>query len=297
MCAACLGQSPDSVERVAIEPRVHAARPEAIRHATFRLDVKLVQIPVTVTDVRDRPVLGLAESSFRVFEDDVEQHIAAFSMGDAAISAGLVFDSSGSMRHHIGESREAVSRFLNTAVPGDEFFLVRFSDDPQLVTPFTPDPGAISLGLRSVQPRGWTAMNDAIVRSLEEMRRAANPRRVLLVLTDGVDNNSRYSDAELLSLVREGGAGLFAIGLFERAHFLEKMAEETGGRVIWVHKIAQLPEAIERLSLEIRNQYVVSYFSDHAANDGRYHKVRVEVQPPPALAPVRVSWRRGYTAP
>jgi Ca-activated chloride channel homolog len=159
----------------------------------------------------------------------VEQHIAAFSMGDAAITAGLVFDSSGSMRNHIGQSREAVGQFLNTAGPGDEFFLVRFSDDPQLVTPLTPDPGEISRGLRSVQPRGWTAMNDAIVRSLEEMRRAANPRRVLLVLSDGMDNNSRYSDGELLSLVREGNAGLFAIGLFERPHFLEKMAEETGG--------------------------------------------------------------------
>jgi VWFA-related protein len=116
-------------------------------------------------------------------------------------------------------------------------------------------------------------------------------------LTDGADNNSRYSDGELISMMREADAGLFAIGLFERPRTLEKLAEETGGRLIWVRKLAELPEAMEKLSLQIRNQYVIGYFSDHARNDERYHKIRVEVQAPAGVGPVRVSWRKGYTAP
>src|SRR5205807_2289567 len=126
------------------------------------------------------------------------------------VSAGVVFDSSGSMRNHIGESREAIVQFLKTCESGDELFLVRFSDNPQLVTPLTNNCDEISRKLNFIQPHGWTAMNDAIVMSLGELRRATNPRRVLLVFSDGVDNNSRYSDGELLSIMRESGAGVFA---------------------------------------------------------------------------------------
>jgi VWFA-related protein len=285
-------------QRVAIQPRVRAAAaPEEFRRATFRLDVKLVQIPVTVTDLRDHPVMGLPKSHFRVFEDEVEQEVAAFSMADAAISAGLVFDSSGSMRNHIDESRHAVEQFLLTSVAGDEYFLVRFSDKPQLVTPLTPDPDEIMRQLNFIEPNGWTAMNDGIVKSVGEMRAARNGRRVLLVLSDGADNNSRYSDDELLSLMREAEVRLFAIGLFERPKFLERLADETGGKVIWVRKIGELPDAMEKLSIQVRNEYVVGYFSNRAQNDGKYHKVRVEVQPPEGMTQVRASWRRGYVAP
>ncbi len=302
LCAACLSgvyaQSSSPV-RVAIEPRTRAgaARTEELRRASFRLDVKMIQIPVTVTDQRDRPVMGLKKEHFRIFEDEVEQQVAAFSMADAAISAGVIFDTSGSMRSHIDESRAAIEEFLKTTVEGDEFFLVRFSDAPQLVTPLTPFADEISRQLGSMHPRGWTAMNDAIYRSLSEMKRAGNGRRVLLVYSDGVDNNSRYSDAELLSRMREADAEVFAIGLFERPKFLERLADETGGKVIWVRKLAELPEAMEKLSLQIRNQYVVGYFSQRATNDGRYHKVRVEVAPPDSVGQVRASWRRGYVAP
>ncbi len=301
--AACLGSIPARAQsgvppRVAIEPRTRAAAAtEEFRHASFRMDVKLIQIPVTVTDMRDRPVMSLQKSDFRVFEDEVEQPVAAFSMADTVVSTGIVFDSSGSMRSHIDESREAIKQFLTTAVPGDQYFLVRFADSPQLLTPLTPSPDLIAAQLGSLQSHGWTAMNDAIYRSLEEIRRAANPRRVLLVLTDGVDNNSRYSDGELFSLIRESEVSVFAIGLFDRPRFLEKMADETGGKMIWVHKLNELPEAMEKLSLQIRNQYVIGYFSNRAPNDGRYHKVRVEVQPPAGVGQVRTSWRRGYMAP
>jgi len=286
----CFGQL------VSIVPRNRPVHEAEIERSTFRLEVKLIEIPVSVKDLRDRPVLGLTQSGFRLYEDGAEQQIVAFSRSDASISTGLVFDVSGSMRHRIQDSRAAVEQFLKTSVNGDEFSLVTFSDRPELAITFTPDAGEISRRLSATHARGWTAMNDAIRLSIQEMRRASNPRKVLLVLSDGGDNNSRYSEGELLSLVRESDVRVYAIGLFERPRFLEKLADETGGGVIWVRKLIELPAAMERLSAEIRNEYSIGYYSDHAQSDGKYHKVRIEVTPPDSR-PLLVSWRRGYTAP
>lgn len=285
-----------SQPNLSVIPRAHTVA-EALPRSTFRLDVKLIQVPVQVTDMRDRPIMGLRKGDFRLFEDDVEQEIVTFGMEDAPISTGLVFDASGSMRNRIEESRTAVDQFCRTAVTGDEFFLVKFSDKAELISPFTRSAGEILRQLNFIQPGGWTAMVDAIKLSVEEMRLAANPRKVLLVLSDGGDNNSRYSESELLSVLREADVRIYAIGLFQRPRYLEKLAEETGGKVIWVHKLSELPEAMETLSVQIRNEYVAGYFSNRSPNDGRYHRVKVEVQPPAGLKQVRASWRRGYVAP
>lgn len=282
---------------VSIVPRSASAHAGNSTRSTFRLDVKLVEIPVAVTDSRDRPMLGLPQGSFRLFEDETEQNIVSFSRSDAPLSTGLVFDTSRSMKNRIEKSRAAVEQFFATSVPGDEFFLVTFSDNVELASPFTPDTQGISQLIRSLRPQGWTAMVDAIWRSLQEMHHASNPRKVLLVLSDGGDNSSRYSEGELLSLVREADVRIYSIGLFERPRYLERLAEETGGGVVWVHKLSELPDAMEKLSAQIRNEYRLGFFSDHAVNDGRYHKVRVEVQQPVEGKRLRVSWRRGYTSP
>ena len=278
---------------------VSRPRPSAtsLPPSNFRVDARMVQIPVTVTDSRDRNVMNLAAGNFRIFDGDVEQQISAFSMTDAPISTGIVFDTSGSMKHRIQESRAAVQQFLQTAVPDDEFFLVQFSDTASLLTPFTRAAAEIERNLGSMAARGWTALYDAVFLSMHQVRRAANPRRVLLVLSDGEDNNSRYSEGEMLSLVREADVTVYAIGLFTKARCLERMAEETGGRMITVHNLTDLPAAMEKLSREIRNQYLLGYFPANVSNDGHYRKVRVEVKPPTGVSPLRASWRRGYYVP
>jgi Ca-activated chloride channel family protein len=290
------GQSDESEPRVSITPRLLAA-PASVARSKFHLNVNLILVPATVTDLRDRPVLGLEKKSFRVFEDDVEQQIATFSMADGPVSAGIVFDGSQSMATRIEKSRAAVEQFFRTSVPGDEFFLVRFSDRADLVTRWTSESDDISRELIGIRPKGWTAMIDGIRLSMEEMRTAHNPRRVLLVISDGADNNSRYSESELLSLLREADVRVCAIGLFERPRYLQRLAYETGGKVIWVHKLPELSDAIERLSLQIRNEYVIGYSSDHAQNDGRYHKVRIELQLLPEARQLHVTWRQGYVSP
>jgi Ca-activated chloride channel family protein len=283
-------------ERTSITPR---ARPEvkAVQPSTFRLDAWMVQIPVTVTDSRDRPQMDLHQSDFHLYEDGLEQQISAFSMAEAPISTGVVFDTSGSMKPRIQTSREALELLLQSSGPQDEFFLTRFSDKPELLSAFTHDPGEISRRLGTVVPHGWTALYDAMFVSLEEMRHASNSRKALLVLSDGEDNNSRYSEGEVLSRIRESDVRVYAIGLFRQTRCLEKMADETGGRMIWVHKLDDLPDAIRRLGLEMRNVYMLSYFSRNPPSDGKYRKVRVDVDARKASEPLHVTWRRGYYAP
>ena len=267
------------------------------RESSIRLDVKMVMIPANVTDRDDRPILDLHRENFHVFEDAVEQKIESFSIDQAPVSLGIVFDASGSMRNKIDESFSAVEQFLKTSMPGDEYFLVQFSDVPKLRVPFTPDVDEITTSLNLVKPQGWTAMFDAIYVAVNQMRRAKNPRRALLILSDGGDNNSRYSGAEVINLLREADVRLYAIGLFDNAHYLKRAAEDTGGAMVAVHNMNDLPDAIDKLSSQLRSQYLLGYYPVKAQNDGKFHKVKVLVSQAAGNLKLRTSWRHGYYAP
>ena len=278
--------------QVSIVPRAplnsSATKPHAIR-----LDVRVVQIPVTVTDTWDRPIPGLRKDDFQLFEDNVEQRIIYLSTDEAPASVGLIFDTSGSMRDKIETSIAAVEQFFKTSLPGDEFLLVRFSDRPLLLTGFTDDTSEISGWLHASRPRGWTALHDAIYLGVHKMKAAKNARKALLILSDGGDNNSRYSPPEIRELVREADVRVYAISLLTGSHFLERISEESGGRMIKVHKLTELPDAIAKLSRDLRSQYVLGYYPSNPQNDGRYRRVRVQVNQPT----VHATWRRGYYAP
>ncbi len=268
-----------------------------VSHANLRLDVQLLEIPVTVTDLRGQPLIDLRQDAFHVFEDEVERPISAFSIVDAPISATLVFDRSRSMKGRIGDARAAVEQFLKMSAPGDEFSLIRFSDRAQLLTPFTQNWETISRDLSAVQPGGWTSLFDAVGLAMHEARKGRNQRKVLVVLSDGEDNNSRYSLTELISMLREADVQVYAVTMFERPRSLERMAEETGGRTLWLRKLDDLPSAVETLNRQIRSEYLIGCVPGAIENDGKYHRLRVEVQPPPGMERIRTSWRRGYTSP
>ena len=280
--------------RVSVVPRPQpnpALNPPGNR--TIRLDIKVVQIPVTVTDTWDHPIPGLKKEDFQLFEDNVEQSIAYLSIEEAPASVGLLFDASGSMRNKLETSVAAVEQFFKTAVPRDEFLLVRFSTLPELLTGFTSDTSEISDWLHSTRPEGWTALNDAIYLGIQKMRSAKNGRKALLILSDGGDNNSRYSATEIRNLVREADVRIYSLGLLQGSKLLERISFETGGKMISVHKMADLSDAMEIMSKDLRSQYVLGYYSSNLQNDGRYRRVRVQVNQPA----VRASWRHGYYAP
>lgn len=284
-------------DRVSIAPRARPETRAVLPAANLRYNVRLVQIPVTVTDLRGQPLIALDRSAFRVFEDEIERPITSFSITDAPISATLVFDSSRSMKGRIADARAAVDQFLKTGQPADEFSLVRFSDTAELLTAFTRDTAEIARELSFVEPHGWTALFDAVCLAAQRIRKAHNQRRVLVVFSDGADNNSRYSESELISMLREADVQVYAVSMFERPRSLDRLAEETGGRALWVRKLDDLPAAVETLSRQIRSEYLLGYSPGAVQNDGKYHRVRIEVQPAAGMGRLRASWRRGYTAP
>ena len=284
------------------EARVSIARgltPRTLRTSgTLRMDVNMTLIPVSVTDPLDHPLMGLKKADFRLFEENAEQEILSFSSEEGPVSLGIVFDTSGSMRNRIDKSIAGIRQFLDTTLPGDEFLLVRFSDVPQLVTGFTTQPEDIDRELNIAEPQGWTALRDAMYLAVQQMKRAKNSRRALLVLTDGGDNNSRYTESEVRNLIVESDVRVYVIGISERPRFLQRITDETGGRAFWVRKVDELPDAVERLSTEFRSHYLLGYRSTNPENDGKYRKVKVQVNPRPDIAEqMRVFWRRGYYTP
>jgi Ca-activated chloride channel family protein len=301
LCAAA-GFSADPVPppgqaRASITPRNSLRSSSPRTRPNLRYDVQMVLVPVTVTDTMDRPVMDLPVDSFRLLENNVEQKIVSLSTEDGPVSIGFLFDNSSSMRKRTDRSVKAIEQFLAGTDKGDEFFLVRFADRPDLITTFTNNPDEITKNLAAGEPQGWTALLDAICLGVQQMKHAKNSRRALVILTDGGDNNSRYTESEVRSLVRESDVRVYAIGLFERARFLERIAAETGGASFLAHRLEDLPEVVERLSRAFRNQYVLGYSSNNAVNDGKYRKVKVELKQAFQKKPMNIFWRRGYYAP
>jgi VWFA-related protein len=294
----CAAQAVSAQEpAVSITPRENLHVRSSRLRPNLRIDSALVLLPVTVTDPNDHPIADLAPSSFRVFDDNIEQRIVSFQREDGPASVGFIFDASRSMKGRMDRSIAAINQFLKTLTKGDEFLLIRFSDRPTLISGFTEDSDYILSSLSLVQPEGWTALNDAICLGIQSMKRAKNSRRALFVLTDGGDNNSRYSESEVRSLVRESDVRIYSIGLFERPYFLEKLAMDTGARAIWARKLEDLPKVVEDLSRDFRNQYVLGYSPTLPQNDGKYHDVRLEIVETIKLKALHVFWRRGYFAP
>ena len=225
--AAWSADAPQGVDtRISIQPRtLPGAKAAKIAPANLRLDVKLVFVPSTVTDPLDHLITTLPAESFRVLEDGVEQKIASFSREDGPVSLGFLFDSSGSMKNRIDSSVEALKQLFVTAIPGDEYFLVQFSDQAHLLSGFTSKPKDIYEALGVVQASGWTALLDAVALATNQIRLAKNPRKALLILSDGADNNSRFSEAEIRSRVLEADVRIYAIGILHRPKLLQQLAE------------------------------------------------------------------------
>jgi Ca-activated chloride channel family protein len=278
--------------------------------ATFHAHADLVSIPVTVTDTLNRFVLGLQKEDFHLLEDGVEQNVEHFSGEDAPLSIGLVFDESGSMGYKLRTSRDAVTQVLQALTKDDEAFLVEFSDITKVSVPFTSHVEEVQRALANVQSNGLTAMLDAINSGLLEMKKAKNSRKALIIFSDGGDNSSHYTSAQIEALVREADVQIYAMGVFEPVflgrtseeitgpRLLSEISAQTGGRAFAAALPSDLPSVANRIAVELRNQYVLGYYSSNKARDGKYRKVEVKVSPPAGIgSPLKVHWRLGYYAP
>jgi Ca-activated chloride channel family protein len=273
----------------------------------LKLSADLVLVPVTITDPMNRLVTGLDKENFELFEGSSKEEIKSFSSEDAPVSLGVIFDSSGSMSTKMDRAKDAVVEFFKTANPQDEFFMIAFSDEPEVVSDFTSSVEDIQGKLVFTVPQKRTALLDAIYMGVSKMRQAKYPKKALLIISDGGDNHSRYTEGEIKALVKEADVMVYAIGIYDRYFqtqeeqlgpaLLGEIAELTGGRAFTVDNPNDLSDVAAKIGVELRNQYVLGYSPSKMLRDGKWRKIKVKLLPPKGLPPLRVYARTGYYAP
>jgi Ca-activated chloride channel family protein len=273
----------------------------------MKVDVDLVLVPVTITDPMNRLVTGLDKENFQLYEGNSTQEIRTFSSEDAPVSLGVIFDSSGSMASKMDRAKDAVIEFFKTANPQDEFFMITFSDEPEAVSDFTSSVDEIQNKLVFAVPRRRTALLDAIYMGVSKMRQARYPKKALLIISDGGDNHSRYTEGEIKSVVKEADVMIYAIGIYDRyasaqeerlgPQLLSEITELTGGRAFTIDNPNDLGDVATKIGVELRNQYVLGYRPTKVVRDGKWRKIKVKLLPPKGLPPLRVYARTGYYAP
>jgi Ca-activated chloride channel homolog len=273
----------------------------------LKVDVDLVLVPVTITDPMNRLVTGLEKENFELYEGGSKEQIKSFSSEDAPVSLGVIFDSSGSMASKMDRAKDAVMEFFKTANPADEFFMITFSDEPELISDFTSSVDDIQSKLVFAVPRKRTALLDAIYMGVTKMRQAKYPKKALLIISDGGDNHSRYTENEIKSMVKEADVMIYAIGIYDRyfqseeerlgPQLLAEITELTGGRAFTVENPNDLGDVATKIGVELRNQYVLGYRPNNIVRDGKWRKIKVKLLPPKGLPPLRVYARTGYYAP
>jgi len=259
----------------------------------LKVDVDLVMVNVTVTD-GNKIVTGLKPENFQLFEDKFEQKIEYFSSEVAPVSLGIIFDISHSMEKKLDFAREAAAKFLETGTPEDEYFLVEFSNRAKIAEGFTTDISRLRDRLAFKQGAGATALYDAIYLGLGQLKRGQNPKKALLLITDGEDNHSRYSRGDIRDFIREADAQIYVVDL-GRA-LLGDLAEMTGGHSYHAN-VDDLQDICEKIALELKSQYVIGFESTNTNKDGKFRKLRLRVTPPEGMGKLSVRARNGYYAP
>jgi Ca-activated chloride channel homolog len=266
----------------------------------FKVGVDTVFLKISVTDPLNRCVTGLSKEDFKVYEDKVEQNISMFTQESSPVSIGILLDTSGSMKAHnnIQAARAALTQFLTQVNPGDEFFLMTFSDDVNLVINFTKDIAFILSQGALGQPSGRTAIWDAVYRGLDKMKEAKNEKKALILITDGEDNNSRYSSFEVSEFAKESDSQVYAIGepgeLGYGPFEIAAIVQLTGGRAFFPNNLNTLDYYIDLIHSELRNQYVLGYVPTRKDHDGKWRKVQIKLDQPKGLPKLIVHAREGY---
>ena len=295
------------VEEPVIRGSDVAAKAASTRKQSILVNADLVLVPMTVTDPQNRLVTGLERSNFQIFDNNVQQTIKSFATEDAPLSIGIVFDLSGSMQSKFLRARKALSEFLRTCNPQDEFFVIGFNDRPAVLVDYTSDVEDVEARMVMLKPENRTALVDAIYLGVNKLRDAKYTRKALLVVSDGGDNRSRSTAGELTRIVRESEVQIYSIGIFDAyAPTLEEqngplllhdLSDATGGRLFQVRDVQDLSDIAERISEELRNEYVVGYTPTDRRHNGAWRKLNVRLLPPPGLPELTVHNREGYYAP
>jgi Ca-activated chloride channel family protein len=272
------------------------------------INTDLITLTVTVTDGYGRYVSGLNQKAFTVLDDKVPQELEFFSDEDAPVSVGVVFDLSGSMSgEKIRKARDALSHFIQTSHEQDEYFLVGFNDRAQLLLDKTRDGESVLNKLSFVEPRHNTALYDACYLGVEKVTRGSHPKRAILLISDGQDNDSRYTFSELRRLLKESDVVLYSIGILSGNDsgsslgmggqaILDELSSVSGGKAFFPNTSAEMDDTFEKIALELRHQYSIGYRPANFVTDGKWHRLKVKVNPPRGLPRLFVRSKEGYFA-
>ncbi len=283
---------------------------------TIRTDVNLVVLHATVLDNKGRMVNDLKENNFVVTENNVPQKLSVFSHADIPVTMGIIIDDSGSMRTKRQSVNAAAVTFVKTSNPQDQVFVVNFNDNYYLDTPgdFAQNMEELKAALDKIDSRGGTALRDALMASIDHLKLGNRDKKVILVVTDGEDNESRYSLEELLKAAQNSNAVIYCIGLLgeeqpgglfkkgggeakRAAKALKEIAEATGGQAYFPKSLDEVESTCVQIAHDIRNQYTLGYYPTDSAKDGTYRNVKVQAFAPGSHHALDVRTRTGYFAP
>ena len=249
---------------------------------------ELVVVPMVVTDGRGRHVAGLTQDNFPVYENGRLQSITVFHSGNAPVALGVIVDRSQSMRPKAAALGTALSSLLESSGPDDELFGVNFHDDASLALarePFTHDAKALATALSAVRAAGRTALFEGVAEGLRHLELARSPKRALIVISDGGDNASRLTYAQVLVLARRSDAVIYAIGLSgtggaqeeEEAGLLKRLSGETGGIAYFPRSIEETAAVASQIAIGLREQYTLGFSPGTSPTGEAFRKIRVTV--------------------
>jgi len=273
------------------------------------VNVELVQLPVSVLDKSGFPVRGLREQDFAVYEDKVSQDITLFKQEDIPSSVVLVVDTSSSMFNKLKRVNSAALTFVRGSNPEDETAIVTFGSTVRLDQPFTANTNELRQTLAGILPNGYTALYDAVFQAAEYLKEVGSQeKKILLIISDGEDNRSKYKLKEVLEVIRESKIIVYSIGLLRDVSYsltyaddgkraLKQLAEVTGGAAFFPDGVDQVEQVCERIARDLRNQYTIGYKPHNEKLDGSWRKVIVRVNPSKTIPKVKVRTKQGYYAP
>src|SRR3989449_6184849 len=274
----------------------------------IKVDVNLVVLHTTVVDDRGKFVDGLKQENFRVFEDKVEQKLSVFRREDIPVSMGLVIDNSGSMRDKRPRVNEAAITLVEASNPQDEAFVGNFNDDfyLDLDKDFTSSVPELKQALERIDSRGSTALYDAVIGSMDHLRKGRKDKKVLLVVTDGEDNVSRNSLEKTLREIQKSNVVIYTIGLFsdedkknrkKAMRALKDISAASGGISYFPENVDDVHNICDQVARDIRNQYTLGYYPTNTKKDGTFRTVQVDIIPPRGRGKLSARTRNGYFAP
>ena len=287
-------------------PVVQRVAADKARAGNLRVNVNLVVVPVSVMDIYGRTVTGLQRENFVVVEDSHRVPIVFFERQDQPITVGLIFDCSSSMKEKFATAREAPRELFQQLNPDDESFLITVSDTAELRQPLTSKFEELQNALLFTNPRGRTSLLDGVFSGLQHMRSSHNPRKALVIVSDGGDNNSLYTLRQLNHMALESDTQIFATGLYdhpltqeeaEGPGLLNELCERTGGANFVIKDVAGLRNAMGKIGVTLHHQYVIGYYPPDNSVGGKYRSVKVQLLVPPGVRSLHVNARTSYYLP